>query len=149
MSGAVEAYADEVVSRVGSSGALVVETIRAQGNSVADRLTQTTDAVTRDFSIRSNSLIDQLEAGGARLSTPSSSRATVSSLRINDATDRLHETVVVRGQVLEDGLTGSSEHLTTIIRDRAEDAAAVLDAAATRWGEQFDQREVPIARHDR
>ena len=48
---------------------------------------------------------------------------------------------MVRGQVLEDRLTGSSERLSALIRDRAEDAAAILDSAAARWGEQFDARE--------
>ena len=47
----------------------------------------------------------------------------------------------MRGQVLEDRLNGSSERLTSLIRDRAEDAAALLDSAAARWGEQFDARE--------
>ena len=48
---------------------------------------------------------------------------------------------MVRGQVLEDRLTGSSERLSAVIRDRAEDAVTILDAAAARWGEQFDARE--------
>ena len=103
----------------------------------------------RDFSVRSNSLIDRLEGSGARLSDTIVVHGDNLVVRLNDATDRLHETVVVRGQILEDRLTGSSERLTALIRDRAEDATAILDAAAARWGEQFDAREIPIARHDR
>ncbi len=40
MSGAVGAYADELVGRVSASGAQAVDAIRAQGDSVADQLAQ-------------------------------------------------------------------------------------------------------------
>ena len=135
---------DDVVSRVSSSGAQAVDAIRAQGNSVADQLGIATDAVARDFSARSNSLIERLESGGARLSDTIVVHGDDLVARLNDAADRLHETVVVRGEVLEDRLTGSSERLSALIRDRAEDAAAILDAAAARWGEQFDARETQL-----
>ena len=45
---------------------------------------------------------------------------------------------------MEDRLDGSSERLTTLLRDRAEDAIAILDAAATRWGEQFESRDTQL-----
>ena len=93
-----------MVQRVSSSGAETVEAIRAQGDLVADRLGQTTDAVARDFSVRSNSLIERLEAGSARLSDTIVVHGDSLVARLNEAADRLHETVVVRGQVLEDRL---------------------------------------------
>ena len=45
MRGALDAHADDVVGRINSSGAQTVEAIRAQGGSVADRLGQTSDAL--------------------------------------------------------------------------------------------------------
>ena len=132
-----------------SSGAEVVETLRAQGESVADRLGQTTDAVARDFSVRSNSLIDRLEGSGARLSDTIVVHGDNLVVRLNDATDRLHETVVVRGQILEDRLTGSSERLTALIRDRAEDATAILDGRGRAMGRTIRCPRIPIARRDR
>ena len=102
-----------MVGRVSSSGAEAVEAIRAQGDLVADRLGQTTDAVVGDFSIRSNALIERLEAGSAGLSDTIVVHGDSLVARLNDAADRLHDTVVVRGQVLEDRLTGSSERLAS------------------------------------
>src|SRR5271155_2838361 len=100
----------------------------------AARLAHSTDAVVGDSSIRSNALIERLEAGSAGLSDTIVVHGDSLVARLNDAADRLHDTVVVRGQVLEDRMTGSSERLTSLIRDRAEEAAAVLDAASARWG---------------
>ena len=99
------------------------------------------ETVARDFSDRSNSLIERLQSGGERLSDTIVVHGDSLVARLGDAADRLHDTVVVRGQVLEDRLTGSSERLSAVIRDRAEDAAAILDTAAARWGEQFNARE--------
>ena len=48
-------YADDVVARVSASGQQTVAAIRVQGGSVVEELGAAADAVTRDFSVRSNS----------------------------------------------------------------------------------------------
>ena len=141
---AVDAFSDDIVGRINSSSAQAVTAIRAQSESVADQLGLAGDSVARDFSDRSNSLVDRLQSGGERLSDTIVVHGDSLVVRLSDAADRLHDTVVVRGQVLEDRLNNSSERLSAVIRDRAEDAAAILDAAAARWGEQFDARETQL-----
>ena len=86
-------------SRISSSSEQAVDAIRAQGDSVADQLGLATDAVARDFSDRSNSLIERLQSGGERLSDTIVVHGDSLVARLGDAADRLHDTVVVRGQV--------------------------------------------------
>ena len=100
--------------------------------------------MTRDFAGRSNSLVERLAAGGARLSDTIVVHGDNLVVRLNDTADRLQDIVVVRGQVLEDSLTGSRATPERSDLDRAEDATAILDAATARWGQQFDARETQL-----
>ena len=66
MSGAVAAYADEVVGRVSASGTQTVDAIRVQGDSVADQLAQASEAARSAVASYSNEVVSQATASGAQ-----------------------------------------------------------------------------------
>ena len=66
MSGAVEAYADDVVTRVSATGTRAAEAIRAQGNSVADQLAGASAVISGAVGAYADDVVGRVGASGAQ-----------------------------------------------------------------------------------
>ena len=80
MHAALDEHAQEIVGRIDTNRARTVEAIRTQGDSVAGRLGEAGDALARDFSERSDLLLERLDAASGAFPTPLSFMARIWSI---------------------------------------------------------------------
>ena len=64
--------------------------------------------------------------------------------RLDLAVDRLHESVVVRGQTLEELLAAANVRFESTMSGKTDDARALFESAGAAWSEHFDARHAQL-----
>ena len=129
-----------VVGRIADSGAQASEAIRLHGDAVATRLAVASESLARDFGQRMDELIERVESSARGISDSFMTHGDGLASRLDLAVDRLHESVVVRGQTLEDSLVAANARFESTMSSKTDDARALLESAGAAWSEHFDAR---------
>ena len=98
------------MARLAGSSTEATRALADEGQTAATRLEGTGRTIREAWTLASQSLIDRLEAVRGVLDTALGDRGEALVGGLNEAADRLHETVVVRGQALEDVLGTVTRH---------------------------------------
>jgi len=141
---ALDEHDHVVVGRIADSGAQATEAIRLHGDAVATRLSVASESLAREFGQRIDELIERVESSARGISDVVVTQGDGLATRLDLAVDRLHESVVVRGQTLEDALVTANARFETSMSGKTEDARALFESAGTAWSDHFDARHAQL-----
>ena len=133
-----------VVGRIADSGSQAAEAIRLHGDAVATRLAVASESLAREFGQRIDELIERVESSARGISDIVADNGDGLAARLDFAVDRLHESVVVRGQTLEDSLVAANVRFESTLSGKTDDARALLESAGAAWSEHFDARHAQL-----
>ena len=141
---ALDEHDHVVVGRITDSGAQAAEAVRLHGDAVATRLAVASESLAREFGQRIDELIERVEASARGISDIVTTHGEGLATRLDLAVDRLHESVVVRGQTLEDSLGAANGRLESTMTSKTDDARALFESAGAAWSEHFDARHAQL-----
>jgi hypothetical protein len=133
-----------VVGRIADSGAQAAEAIRLHSDAVATRLAVASESLAREFGQRIDELIERVESSARGISDVVVTHGDGLAARLDLAVDRLHESVVVRGQTLEDALVAANVRFESTMSGKTDDARALFESAGAAWSEHFDARHAQL-----
>ncbi len=133
-----------VVGRIADSGAQAAEAIRLHGDAVATRLAVASESLAREFGQRIDELIERVESSARGISDIVATHGEGLATRLDLAVDKLHESVAVRGQTLEESLVAANARFESTMSSRTDDARALFESAGAAWSEHFDARHAQL-----
>ncbi|MGO9773255.1 MAG: hypothetical protein ACLPSW_27660, partial [Roseiarcus sp.] len=118
--------------------------IRLHGDAVATRLAVASESLAREFGQRIDELIERVESSARGISDIVATHGEGLATRLDLAVDKLHESVAVRGQTLEDSLVAANARFESTMSSRTDDARALFESAGAAWSEHFDARHAQL-----
>jgi hypothetical protein len=141
---ALDAHDGVLVARITESSSQAAEAIRLHGDAVATRLSVASESLAREFGQRIDDLVERVESSGRGISDTVVAHGESLASRLDTVADRLHESVVVRGQTLQDALTAANVNFETTLTGKTEDARVLFESVGAAWSEHFDARHAQL-----